>query len=114
LVRRAWVIACVHGLALFVLCCGLTVHYGKVQEAMSPPEMKEKALDVVEQPAAARIWREAQTVLDASGSMPRLDLGYPPMMGPSATARVRELFPETLLWRPELITDDNGRATIDV
>src|SRR5262249_26187986 len=25
-----------------------------------------------------------------------------------------ELFPETLLWRPELITDDNGRASLDV
>nr|WP_315851747.1 alpha-2-macroglobulin family protein [Blastopirellula retiformator] len=28
--------------------------------------------------------------------------------------RVRQWFPETLLWRPELITDDQGRATIDV
>lgn len=28
--------------------------------------------------------------------------------------RVREWFPETLLWRPELITDDNGIATIEV
>src|SRR5262245_22965025 len=28
--------------------------------------------------------------------------------------RVRELFPETLLWRPELITDDQGRASVDV
>lgn len=30
------------------------------------------------------------------------------------TIRVREWFPETLLWRPELITDDTGRASIDV
>src|SRR5207248_3823742 len=28
--------------------------------------------------------------------------------------RVRELFPETLLWRPELITDDQGHASLDV
>jgi uncharacterized protein YfaS (alpha-2-macroglobulin family) len=28
--------------------------------------------------------------------------------------RVRELFPETLLWRPELITDDSGRASLDI
>ena len=28
--------------------------------------------------------------------------------------RVREWFPETLLWRPELITDDNGRVSIDI
>ncbi len=28
--------------------------------------------------------------------------------------RVREWFPETLLWRPELITDDQGRVQVDV
>jgi hypothetical protein len=28
--------------------------------------------------------------------------------------RVRHWFPETLLWRPELITDDEGRASLDV
>jgi hypothetical protein len=30
------------------------------------------------------------------------------------SVRVRESFPETLLWQPELITDDAGRATLDV
>jgi hypothetical protein len=30
------------------------------------------------------------------------------------TIRVRQHFPETLLWRPELITDDQGRATLDL
>jgi hypothetical protein len=28
--------------------------------------------------------------------------------------RVRQLFPETLLWKPELITDDQGHATLDI
>jgi hypothetical protein len=28
--------------------------------------------------------------------------------------RVREWFPETLLWRPELITDDAGRVSLDI
>ncbi|HEY2249911.1 MAG TPA: alpha-2-macroglobulin family protein, partial [Planctomycetaceae bacterium] len=28
--------------------------------------------------------------------------------------RLRQWFPETLLWRPELITDDNGEVSIDV
>src|SRR5262249_55349392 len=28
--------------------------------------------------------------------------------------RVREQFPETLLWRPQLITDDQGRAVLDL
>lgn len=29
------------------------------------------------------------------------------------TPRVREYFPETLVWQPELITDKNGRASLD-
>src|SRR5262249_7043744 len=32
----------------------------------------------------------------------------------SEPIRVREWFPETLFWRPELITDDNGRASLNV
>ncbi|MEX0611672.1 MAG: alpha-2-macroglobulin family protein [Pirellulales bacterium] len=32
----------------------------------------------------------------------------------AASVRVRQWFPETLLWRPELITDDAGLATIEV
>jgi hypothetical protein len=31
-----------------------------------------------------------------------------------STPRLRQYFPETLLWNPELITDSNGRATIDL
>jgi uncharacterized protein YfaS (alpha-2-macroglobulin family) len=31
-----------------------------------------------------------------------------------APPRLREYFPETLLWRPALITDDRGRATLEV
>jgi len=32
---------------------------------------------------------------------------------PNFTPRVREYFPETLLWHPELITDKNGNATLE-
>ncbi len=39
--------------------------------------------------------------------------GKPNTEGP-ATPRVRRDFPETLLWRPELITDDNGRASLEI
>lgn len=28
--------------------------------------------------------------------------------------RVRDQFPETLLWQPELVTDDNGNATLEI
>ncbi|MFO7899916.1 MAG: alpha-2-macroglobulin family protein, partial [Planctomycetota bacterium] len=34
--------------------------------------------------------------------------------GLKAPARVRRYFPETLLWRPQLITDDAGRAQLEV
>jgi hypothetical protein len=35
--------------------------------------------------------------------------------GPSATPlRVRQRFPETLLWRPEIVTDDAGKASIEL
>ncbi|MDP1560006.1 MAG: MG2 domain-containing protein, partial [Pirellulaceae bacterium] len=39
-----------------------------------------------------------------------------PTETPSQTSapRVRQWFPETLLWRPELITDDNGVATLEL
>jgi len=32
----------------------------------------------------------------------------------SQPLRVREWFPETLLWRPELITDDQGQASLEI
>lgn len=34
--------------------------------------------------------------------------------GPAATVRTRSYFPETLLWRPQVITDANGRAELTV
>ncbi len=33
---------------------------------------------------------------------------------PPAPPRVRQDFPETLLWRPELVTDEQGVATLDI
>jgi len=46
---------------------------------------------------------------DAHGSFP----GAANQETPS-TFRVREWFPETLLWRPEVITDDTGHASLDI
>jgi uncharacterized protein YfaS (alpha-2-macroglobulin family) len=34
--------------------------------------------------------------------------------GPMPDVRIRQHFPETLLWRPELITDDSGYASLDI
>lgn len=35
------------------------------------------------------------------------------LIGRTSTPRLREYFPETLLWNPELITDANGRAELN-
>jgi uncharacterized protein YfaS (alpha-2-macroglobulin family) len=34
------------------------------------------------------------------------------MAGGPASPRLRDYFPETLLWQPALITDENGRPTL--
>ena len=50
-------------------------------------------------------------IMEAEGTLPTTE---EPDTATAAPVRVREWFPETLLWRPELITDDNGRVSIDV
>jgi uncharacterized protein YfaS (alpha-2-macroglobulin family) len=52
--------------------------------------------------------RDDSTVRTENDPRPAPKPGEPP------APRVRKEFPETLLWRPELITDDNGRASLDV
>jgi uncharacterized protein YfaS (alpha-2-macroglobulin family) len=37
-----------------------------------------------------------------------------PAAGSPASPRIRRDFPETLFWRPELITDDQGKATLEI
>src|SRR5262249_34532828 len=44
------------------------------------------------------------TLIDSSASM----------FDRPTRARIRDWFPETLLWRPELITDDSGRANLEL
>jgi uncharacterized protein YfaS (alpha-2-macroglobulin family) len=66
---------------------------------------------------AARVFREAN--LETTVAEPRAEVGLDPKADdwhPNAApaARVREHFPETLLWKPELITDDSGQATLDL
>jgi hypothetical protein len=58
-------------------------------------------------------------VVDASGSL-KNDSFLPPAKSAvqresgSGKPRIRSYFPETLLWRPEVITDDHGRARVEV
>jgi hypothetical protein len=81
-----------------------------------------------------RIWRPAlptmkserpPVILDVPKSPPRpildddrhVKVGVPgpePEIEEMAPLRLREYFPETLLWRPELITDTDGQASLDI
>ena len=57
-------------------------------------------------PWDARARLQAPIEKDTDGKEPAPQAAEP--------VRVRDWFPETLLWRPELITDDQGRATLDL
>ena len=48
----------------------------------------------------------ANQMLKEDGATPESSIAEPP--------RIRRDFPETLLWRPELITDDQGKATLEI
>jgi uncharacterized protein YfaS (alpha-2-macroglobulin family) len=80
-------------------------------------EMKVQRIPPEEAPDAVH-----GSVVDGSRSMRRSDVSQ--MQGAFARgqdhfdlaqpeARLRQWFPETLLWRPQLITDDRGRCTLD-
>lgn len=72
-------------------------------------------------PALAKAKARAQSI-SLMNDLKQIDLanrmageeGVKPESGGSASPRVRRDFPETLLWRPELITDDQGKATLEI
>src|SRR5207248_364403 len=57
-------------------------------------------------------WMVIDDSMSTETALPRLD--FRGFAGAGEPPRVRELFPETLLWRPELVTDDQGRASLDL
>jgi len=52
----------------------------------------------------------ATDVVDNSASTPDADGGTTAAVQP----RVREWFPETLLWRPQVVTDESGAASLEI
>ncbi len=60
--------------------------------------------------SAANNLRMIGLLLDSSESMSKQHDASASAESP----RIRQWFPETLLWRPELITDDAGNASIDI
>ncbi len=69
-------------------------------------------------PGAARTAREADTQGGTGGFEDAVEekaVQAPADVAPEGPApRMRERFPETLLWRPELITDDQGHASLEI
>ena len=72
-------------------------------------------------PALASAKKKAQSI-SLLNDLKQIDLanrlsedeGAKPDAGGSTATRVRRDFPETLLWQPELITDDHGKATLEI
>jgi hypothetical protein len=65
--------------------------------------------------------REASRRASAVNDLKQLELAAATAPGAKAggggeadAVRVRQWFPETLLWRPDLITDDQGRASLEI
>jgi len=89
---------------------GVTMYARRANFADGVAAMPEMAMDMV--------WAEG-----AEAEMPMDDMMDYDEEGMGATSepadatappRVRQWFPETLLWRPELITDDNGDVTLEL
>jgi hypothetical protein len=86
---------------------------------MSAPFSKVSSAVGEANPVAEGAWRGAKQVLRS----PERSHVFSPVEatvagfgegGNNAPVRVREWFPETLLWRPQVITDEQGRASIDM
>jgi hypothetical protein len=66
-----------------------------------------QTMEMVEVSAASPV---VQTMSASAAALPQKgvsNLALPPQL---STPRLREYFPETLLWQPELLTDDKGHA----
>jgi len=68
--------------------------------------------ETVEVTAAAPMVETTQAQLSAK---PERQMGAEgaPAGKPLFTPRLRQYFPETLLWRPEIVTDENGNASFN-
>jgi hypothetical protein len=107
LVRPLWVVLALHGFGLALLC-GAAGWFLVESVGVGAKFARNAAMT------------EAAAPPGTAGGAP-LPKSLPPSPAPpgakSASApavRVRDEFPETLLWKPEVITDDQGRASLDI
>lgn len=97
-VRPLWIMGLLHVVGLAFLC-GVASLLVLTVGGLAPESLMEMARG------------------DAAGAMPPMAMARDAGAdagGDGPTLRVRQQFPETLLWRPELITDDSGRAALDI
>jgi uncharacterized protein YfaS (alpha-2-macroglobulin family) len=105
-VRPYWVIGLVHGAGVFGLMVVGLAYIGQQASMQFAAKGQAKLLE------AAMAERMAPGAAVKSGAFPKSAPGAP--QDAAEPVQVRELFPETLLWRPEIITDDHGLASLDV
>jgi hypothetical protein len=101
------------GLILFMLlACASVVMFGLAPKAAFEPGVAGR-----QQPPgmAEQVARDMSAIIKSGRSSKKFPVNTPgaPSTGKAddqpAPPRVRSYFPETLLWKPELITDDQGR-----
>jgi hypothetical protein len=94
-----------HGGMLGVLLCGLCLITASYRtRSMAPFALDEVTVQVAGSNAMPGFAGGMAAEVPCDEAAP----------GQGGSPRVRHQFPETLLWRPELITDDNGHASLDI
>ncbi|MCS6976965.1 MAG: MG2 domain-containing protein [Gemmatales bacterium] len=106
-VRPMWIVVAINAVLLGVAGCGgvfllvATLGLFGADKSALPVSRSEAGNVKVEAMLPPQVGQEGQA-------------NQPGEAGSTESVRVREYFPETLLWRPEIITDDNGFAQIEV
>lgn len=104
---RGWAMLLMGFVCLCLLVSILMPSLSRARE-LSRNTMRAASLSSIDK--ALYVLNEESSIAAASESF-RADLQTTPSPTPP---RIREWFPETLLWRPELITDDQGRASLEI
>jgi hypothetical protein len=103
------VVAIVHGVLLvLVLFPLLLVSFNQMAAPKMAAGGRASGLDLMEQIGSVRQQASSDESTPIVSPVPERP------QSPGSQPRVRQLFPETLLWKPELITDDQGRAALDI
>jgi hypothetical protein len=115
---RAFLITSLASLGFVILCCGLPLSVSWVLTGGKAPMQNVDMMLATEDFAIGANGGEGDTreVAPSADVFPmEPDVEMPAEeAGPAPPPRVRKYFPETLLWRPELVTDDQGEVEIEI